>query len=312
MKRVSMEKLRCDLQTKLKLRLLAGEKGLARKQVSIAEVNRPGMALTGFFDYFPESQVQVVGLTEFTYLRGIPKAKREKVLRRLMGFKIPAMISTRSQRPYPCMIKQANEQGVPLFSSSLHTTKIISEVHEYLEDELAPERSVHGTLMDVYGVGVLILGESGVGKSECALALIDVGHRLVGDDVIAVRKVKGGVLLGSPSPIIGHHMEIRGLGVVDIEKVFGYRAVREGKHIELVVSLEPWDDKKEYERLGMEQAYYKLLGVSLPHVVLPLRSGRNLTVIIEVAATNYRLSRLGINSAQDFNRKIMKYMKGNG
>jgi HPr kinase/phosphorylase len=308
MKRVSMETLRRDLQTKLKLRLLAGEQGLAKRRVSIAEINRPGMALTGFFDYFPSNRVQVMGLTEFTYLKGISKAEREKVLQRLLGFSMPALIVTRSQRLYPQIVAMADEQGIPLFSSPLHTTRIISEVHEYLEDMLAPENSVYGTLLDVYGVGVLILGESGVGKSECALDLIKEGHRLVGDDVIVARKIKGGLLMGYPSPIIGHHMELRGLGVVDIEKIYGYRAVREGKHMELVISLEPWDEKKQYERLGLERAYHKILGVSLPHVTLPLRSGRNLTVIIEVAATDYRLSRLGINSASDFNRKILRYM----
>ncbi len=309
MKRVSMEKLRGDLQAKLKLRLLAGEAGLGKKKVSVAEINRPGMALTGFFDYFPENRVQVIGLTEFTYLKGISKAKREEVLRRLMGLSIPAIITTRKQRPYPCMMELADEHGVPLFNTSMHTTSVISEVHAYLEDALAPEASIYGTLLDVYGVGVLILGDSGVGKSECALDLVNEGHRLVADDVIVVRKVKGDLLMGYPSPIIGHHMEIRGLGVVDIEKVYGYKAVRAGKHIELVVCLEPWEKGKEYDRLGLERDFHKVLGVSLPRVVLPLRSGRNLTVIIEVAATNFRLSQMGINSAAEFNRQILRHMK---
>ena len=309
MKRVPIEKLRRDLQARLRLKLLAGEKGLTKRKVSLAEINRPGMALTGFFDYFPERRVQVIGLTELTYLKGIPGQQREKVLRRLMKLELPAVIVTRNQRPYPCMKELADKRGIPPFASSLHTTRIVSEIHAYLEDELAPQASVYGTLLDVYGVGVLILGESGVGKSECALDLINEGHRLVADDVIAVRRVRGDLLMGYPSPIIGHHMEIRGLGVVDIEKVFGYRAVREGKHIELVVCLEPWEKGKEYERLGLERDFHKVLGVSLPRVVLPLRSSRNLTVIIEVAATNYRLSQMGINSASDFNQKILRYMK---
>lgn len=308
MAELTVEKLIKDKGKELRLKLIAGRKGLKRKIV-VTEINRPGLTLTGYLKHFRYERVQVLGRGEHAYLTSLPKEKRNEILEKFFSYKSPCIIVTCNVSPVKESVKISEKFAVPLLATPLDTPHLVAELIAYLEDELAPTTSLHGTLVDVYGLGVLILGESAIGKSETALELVKRGHMLVTDDVVQIRQKPGGILIGSGKNIVSQHMEIRGLGIIDIRALFGMGAVFDRTRIELVIRLEEWDEAKEYERLGLEEKYTEILGVKLPELIIPVRPGRNIAVLIEVAAMNQRLKAKGYHSAKELDRKLIEIMR---
>lgn len=307
---LSVEELFKDKSKDLCLKLLAGEKGLKR-QITVTEINRPGLTLTGYFKYFRYERIQIIGGGEHSYLHSLTKKERIKILDKFFSYEPPCAIVTRNVKPIKELITIAEQYKVSLFVTSLSTPPFITELIAYLEEKLAPLIMMHGTLIDVYGLGVLILGESAIGKSETALELVERGHMLVTDDVVEIRQKPGGVLIGSGKEIISHHMEIRGLGIIDVRTLFGMGAVLDRTRIELVIRLEEWDESREYERLGLEEKYTEILGVKVPELVIPVRPGRNIAVLIEVAAMNQRLKSKGYYSARELDKHLIQLMRKN-
>ena len=289
--------------------LLAGGEGM-QSTIETSEINRPGLALAGFYEMFSSDRLQLIGLTECAFLRNLEPAAREEAIRKTLGFSIPAVILTSSETPAPELITVCNDRNIPLLRTSALTSTIASSLHRYLERRLAPSWTVHGVMLDVFGMGVLIQGKSGVGKSECGLELIERGHRLIADDVVVVRRVNNSILLAETSPNIGYHMELRGIGIIDIELLYGVRAVRDISKISLRVFMEPWDSAKEYERLGLEERASVLFDCKIPEYVLPVEPGRNIAKLVEVAALMQRLEEQGINVAKEFDRRIIDCMRG--
>jgi HPr kinase/phosphorylase len=309
MKKLSVENFFQEAKIRLKLTPLTSESDMTQRYIVGVDINRMGMALTGWFKWFPFERVQILGKTERDYLYTLSSLQREKILKKIMSYSIPCIIFTHKMKPHPGLLRQAKEKKIPVFLTTIPTTKFVSEISTFLEEKFAPESTTHGTLLDVYGVGVLILGDSGIGKSECALDLVERGHRLVADDMVYIKRLSSQLLMGSCSEILKHHMEIRGLGIINIESLFGSGAVRDKKRVELVVQLEEWNNRREYDRLGLTQKYYNILDVSLPFLVIPVRPGRNLAVIIEVAAMNHRLIKLGYFTAQEFSDRVNKLLQ---
>ena len=289
---------------------LLNKKANLKKTIKVIEPHRPGLALAGWYDYFAYDRPQVLGQTEIFYLKSLKPSQRRENLKKFFSYDIPCILAARNLTPPRYFLDFANRKRIAVIQSSFETAILMSKVTLYLEDRFSPEISVHGTLVDVYGIGVLILGRSGVGKSESALELVERGHRLVADDIANISLMDGEVLMGSGSPIIRHHMEIRGLGIINIKEIFGVGSVRNRKRIGLVVTLEKWNQRKEYERLGLEEKHHKILGIPIPHFVIPVRPGRNLSILIEVSALNERLKRMGTHSARQLNRKLIDAMKG--
>ncbi len=285
------------------LELLAGEEGLDRK-ISTFELSRPGLALAGYYDVFFVERVQLIGLTETSYLKTLSTEERTRRLRRTMEFPIPCFIITRSMEVIPEMVQVMRELKIPLLRTSHITSPFQAELGQFLERRLAPRWHIHGVMVEVFGLGVLIQGKSGVGKSECALELIQRGHLLVADDIVLMRRVSRGRLFAAPSPNLGYHMEIRGIGIIDVESLFGVRSVREESELALIVELEKWDSEKEYERLGLVERFKTLFDCHVPQVVLPVEPGRNLAQLIEVAVLMQRLKSQGVNVAKNLDRKI--------
>jgi len=306
---ITVEELVGDEEDRLKLRLISGEEGLGRK-ITISDINRPGLALAGYFDYFAWERIQVVGRTEMEYLKGLPENIWTKNLERLCSYDIPCFIIARDLDE-PSLFRQITiKSRVPLLKSPLATTKLISDLSVYLDEKFAPRTSMHGVLVDVFGIGMLLLGKSGIGKSECALELVERGHRLVADDVVEIKLIAGKVLMGNKSPLIGHHMEIRGLGIINVRDLFGIRSIRERKHIEVAVLLEEWDSSMEPDRLGLDEETHEILGVSIPKVTIPVRPGRSIAVIVEAAAINHRSKLLGLNAPVEFSKRLLERIQG--
>ncbi len=287
----------------LMLALLNSEEGL-RKKIYSAEIHRPGLALGGFLERFPHKRTQVLGQTEMAFIQSLPKEKLIPVLEKIFAFDISWIIISKGIMPPSELLAMADRKKTAVFSSSLSTTELISRLGSFLDNQFAPTITVHGTLVDVYGVGLLYTGKSGVGKSECALDLIERGHRLVADDVIKITRKSVNYIVGTSSELLGQHMEVRGIGIIDIEALFGIRAVRLQKRIEVEVRLQYWEDTANYERLGIEDKYTSILGVEIPLVVIPVSPGKNITVISEVIAMNSILKIYGEHSAQDFSRRL--------
>jgi HPr kinase/phosphorylase len=293
----------------LNLHCVGGRKGLAR-EISIPDINRPGLALSGFYESFASERIQLFGRGEVAYLRKLEKEGEIEPIKQMFSFPIPCCIFTHSLIPDRNFFEEAEQAQCPILQTDLTTTDFHARLMRILLDIFAPERSIHGVLVEVYGLGILILGDSGVGKSETALELIKLGHRLVADDVVEIRCVSGNILIGTgANRIIGHHMEIRGLGIINITHLFGVGAIRDRKQIQLVVELETWDAKKAYDRLGIEEKYMDILGVGIPKLEIPVKPGRNIPVIIETAAMNERLKKMGYNSAKEFNKNILKWIE---
>ena len=290
------------------LQFISGQDGADLRKISVPDINRPGLAISGFLDYFAHERVQVLGLTELSYLKKMTPVQKEKIFKKLLSFKVPCFIISRRLACPKELLNESVKRGVPVLSTKMMTTKLVSELLLYLEDKLAPQSTMHGVLVDIYGIGVLILGKSGLGKSECALELVSHGHRLIADDVVEIKRTTEKTLIGSGSEIIKHHMEIRGLGIIDVKNLFGVRAVRDRIRIELVVQLEEWDDSKDYDRLGLDEEGYEILGTNISKIVLPLRPGRSSAVFLEVAAMNQRLKKMGHHTAREFNQRIQERM----
>jgi HPr kinase/phosphorylase len=292
----------------LGLSLVAGKKGVKRK-ITHPQIQKMGLALTGFTQFVNPGRLQVMGKTEVTYLDTLAVDVQEKVIQEICGLDIACIAVTRNLEIPERFLQEADRKAIPIFRTNLMTTDFIDRVTTLLERKLAPTTSIHGVLMDVFGVGVLILGKSGIGKSECALDLILRGHRLVADDMVFIQKGVPSTLYGSGFEVIQHHMEIRGLGIINIRSLFGVEAIRERKKIELVLELMGWDAYQEYDRLGFEEEKYTILDVELPMLRIPVTPGRNLTTIIEVAARNHLLKMMGYHSALEFERKLLKKME---
>lgn len=277
-------------------------------KIETAEVNRPGLQIAGFFDYFEVRRLQIFGMVECTYLSGLTPEKRYKSIDALFSRKIPAVIITRNQDVFPEVSELAKKHGVNVLRTSMSTSYFMSALIAFLNVELAPRITRHGVLVEVYGEGVLILGESGVGKSETAVELMKRGHRLVADDAVEIKKVSAKSLVGTSPEIIRHFIEIRGIGIVDVKKIFGMGAVKDTEKIDLVIHLEVWQKGKQYDRLGLVDEYTNILGIDIPSLTVPVRPGRNLAVIFEIAAMNNRQRRMGYNAAEELNNRILGHM----
>ncbi len=276
--------------------------------IETADVNRPGLQITGFFDYFDPSRIQIFGMVENTYLAGLSAEVRYNSLKRLFEKNVSAIILTRNGNASAEMLKLAEEFETPVLRTAQPTSYFTSTLNAYLSVELAPRITRHGVLVEIYGQGVLILGESGVGKSETAVELIKRGHRLVADDAVEIKKVSSKTLIGVAPDIIRHFIEIRGIGIVDVKNIFGMGAVKDSENIDMIIHLETWDSNKQYDRLGLVDEYTNILGLDIPSLTIPVRPGRNLAVIFEVAAMNNRQKRMGYNAAEELNRRITEQM----
>lgn len=277
--------------------------------VSSSDINRPGLQMVGFFDYFDNNRIQIMGKVEFTYLEQFHADKRAEKIEQLMSQKIPALILTRGLQIFPEMIELAEKYNVPLLRSESGTSAFMSALIAYLNVQLAPRRTRHGVLVEVYGEGILILGESGVGKSETAIELVKRGHRLVADDAVEIKRVSDKTLVGSSPEIIRHFVELRGIGIIDVKEIFGIGAVKDTENIDMIIHLEPWEDGKQYDRLGMVDEYTNIMGINVPSLTIPVKLGRNLAVIVEVASMNNRQKRMGYNAAVELNNRLMNQME---
>lgn len=305
---LSIKDLLCDDVYGLDLQLLAGETGLTHRLYS-SRIQKPGLALTGYTEHLHPDRVQVLGNTEISYLRQIPEDVAAVYIGKLCTFPISCFIVTKGLDPPDFLKKSAEDAGIPLLGTPHQSSTFISLITKFLEESLLPITHIHGVLVDVLGVGVLLLGKSGIGKSECALDLVIRGHRLVADDIIHVKKKMPAALVGQAGETIQYHMEIRGLGIINIKDLYGVSSIREKKIIDMVLELVEWDPDQEYDRLGIDDRVYNILGVELPHLMIPVRPGRNLTSIIEVAARNFLLKGMGYYSARDFHEKLLARME---
>lgn len=280
------------------------------RMITQSDVNRPALQLTGFFDYFDDGRLQVIGKVEDAYLETMSQEERTKRFERLLRFtSIPCIVICRGLGPYPDLIEIAIKNEIPVFHTEEGTSAFIAEANRWLHVQLATRKSVHGVLVDIYGEGVLITGESGIGKSETALELIRRGHRLVADDVVEIKKVSAATLLGTSPEVIRHFIEMRGVGIVDIKQIFGVGAVKQMQNIDLIINLELWDQKKEYDRLGLGNQYQDILGIDVVSHTIPIRPGRNIAIICETAAINFRQKKMGYNAAEALNKRVMDNLK---
>jgi len=293
----------------LNLRCIGGRKGLTR-EISIPDLNRTIGALMGYYEDFAYSRIQLFGRGEVSYLRKMEKEEEYQALENFFNCSMPCCIFTHSLSPGKEFFTMAEDAQCPVLQTDLGTADFSARLTRILSEVFAPRQSIHGVLVEVFGLGILILGDSGVGKSETALELIHRGHRLVADDVVDMHCINGNMLMGAgANKIIGHHMEIRGLGIINITRMFGVRAIRDRKEIQLVVLLEPWDQSKSYDRLGTDDQVMDFLGVSIPKLEIPVKPGRNVPIIIETAAMNERLKSMGYNAAREFNKNILKWIE---
>ena len=293
---------------KMDLKNLTPDVDVEHIAIEVPDINRPALQLTGYFEHFDSDRVQLIGYVEYTFLEKMEEEKRKEIYEQFLSYQLPCVIFSRNLQPEPMFLEMANQSQVPVFVTEKKTSEFTAEIIRWLNVELAPCISIHGVLVDVYGVGVLIMGESGIGKSEAALELIKRGHRLVSDDVVELRKVSDVTLVGSAPDITRHFIELRGIGIVDVRRIFGMGAIKDTERIDLIINLEPWVEGKMYDRLGLDNQYNDILGLSIPSLTVPVRPGRNLAVIIEVAAMNHRHKSMGYNAAKELNERMMKSM----
>ncbi|HET6568365.1 MAG TPA: HPr(Ser) kinase/phosphatase [Rhodothermales bacterium] len=284
----------------------------AKRIVTESNLHRPGLVLAGYVELFTYERVQVLGNTENQFLQHLPPPARSKAFQNLLQFHIPCIILTENNMLDESLIGMATEAGVPVYSTSCPSTKFMSVLRDFLNDQFAPQMTVHGSLIDVYGAGLLLIGKSGIGKSEVALDLVERGHRLVADDVVIVTKKEEQILMGSGTDLVQHFMEIRGLGLVDVRAMFGIRAIRFQKRVEVVVNMQIWDAEEEYTRIGMIDDIYEIMGVELPMVKLPITPGKNVTVICEVIAMNHLLRHYGYDPAEVFAERLAERIRKKG
>ncbi len=279
-------------------------------EVTTTDINRPGLQITGFFDYFDPNRIQVFGMVENTYLATLTSEERYTALKHLFEKQVVAVVLTRNGNATPEMMKLAEDYDTPVLRTAQATSNFTSTLNAFLNIELAPRITRHGVLVEIYGQGVFIMGESGVGKSEAAVELVKRGHRLVADDAVEIKKVSSISLVGYSPDIIRHFIEIRGIGIVDVKNIFGMGAVKESEKIDLIIHLEAWEHGKQYDRLGLVDEYTNILGLDIPSLTIPVRPGRNLAVIFEVAAMNNRQKKMGYNAAEELNRRIAEHVAG--
>ena len=293
-----------ELIKKMKMKNVLPEIDTDKVVLSHPDVNRPALQLTGFFDHFDRERVQIIGYVEQAYINTLPREVRVERYDKLLSSEIPCVVYSRGQEPDEDMQDLCLHYQVPLMVSDKSTSDLMAEVIRWLKVKLAPCISIHGVLVDVFGEGVLIMGESGIGKSEAALELIKRGHRLVSDDVVEIRKVSDATLVGSAPDITKHFIELRGIGIIDVKSLYGVESVKDTQNIDMVIKLEDWDNDKEYDRLGLEDRYTEFLGNQVVCHNIPIRPGRNLAIIVESAAVNYRQKKMGYNAAQELYNRV--------
>jgi len=293
----------------LNLKCIAGRRGLPRA-ITVPQINRPGLALSGFYEAFGGNRVQIFGRGECAYLQKLQKEQNLEAIKNFFVGEMPCCVFTYNLEPTEEFRVLAEENCCPILQTSLTSSEFSNRLIRVFSNIFAPHKTLHGVMVEVYGIGILLNGHSGVGKSETALELVERGHRLVADDIIDVRCVNGNILLGrGANSMISHHMEIRGLGIINISQLYGVGAIRDQKEVQLIVQLEDWNASKSYDRLGTEQKYMELLGVKVPVIEIPVKPGRNLPIIIEAAAMNERLKNMGYNSAKEFNQNVLKWIE---
>ena len=283
-----------------------------KRQVTESNLHRPGLALAGYIELFTYQRVQILGNTETQYLSHLTREAGIAAFDNLLQFAIPCIILTESNPLSPELVQRATDAGVPIFTTAMPSTQFTAVLRDFLHDQFAPQQTIHGSLVDVYGIGLMLMGKAGIGKSEVALDLVERGHRLVADDVVIVTKKEETVLMGSGTDLVQHFMEVRGLGLVDIRAMFGIRAIRFQKRVEVVVNMQLWDEEEEYTRLGMVEKSYDIMGVPLPMVKVPITPGKNITVICEVIAMNHLLRHYGYDPAEVFSKRLAEQISNKG
>ena len=298
-----------DLVKEFDLKVEYASTDFASIRLTVEDVSRPGIQLAGYFDHFDPMRLQVLGNVEMSYLSRLTAHDRASILDRLFSYKFPALLITRNIAPHPQCLQMAKKHNVTLLRSSEPTSTTVSTIITYLKSALAPRVTRHGVLMEVYGEGVLLTGESGIGKSEAAVELLKRGHRLIADDAVEIKKISGNALVGTAPELIRDYVELRGIGIVNVAKLFGMGAVKIDNRIDLVVNIVPWNTHEVYDRLGLEDQYTEILGVKVPMNTIPITPGRNLAVILEVAAMNNRQRKFGYNPAQEFTEQINRHFE---
>ena len=291
---------------KLHLKNFTEELNLEEHFVSMADVNRPALQLNGFYEHFEENRIQMIGMVEYAYMNNKPVEERAKIYQKLLSYDIPCLIFCRGFVPEQSLMDVAHERKIPILGTDRGTSEFMSELIFELNVLLAPCATIHGVLVDVYGEGLLITGESGIGKSEAALELVRRGHRLVADDVVEIRKTNAHTLMGCAPTITKHFIELRGIGIIDVKSLFGVESIKERQRIDFVIKLEDWKKENDYDRLGLEDEYMNILGIDVTCHSLPIRPGRNLAVICETAAVNYRQKKMGYNAAQELYKRVQQ------
>jgi HPr kinase/phosphorylase len=305
---VSVEHFYTQHASRLQLKLVAGQEGMGRL-IREGAVNRLGMALTGFIKYFAFRRVQLIGKSEISYFHTLDLANRQARIRAILDRKIPCIVFSRDNRPPAIILKEAQKAKVPIFISPIPTPRLVNLITLCLEEDFAPTTSEHGSMVDIMGVGVLIRGESGVGKSECALGLVERGYSLVADDITRLRLLEERELMATSAEVTRTFMEVRGIGIINVAAIFGGRAIRTEKRLDLVVTLAEWDKVGDIERTGLDQQFYEILGLKIPHVRIPIRPGRDLAGLVQVAALDQKMKTMGQFSALEFNEKLMSRLK---
>ena len=307
--KVTVEQFYVEHASHLGLRLLAGANGLKRT-IKEPTVNRPGLALSGFTKYFASKRIQAMGAAEVTYLKTLTVSEREQRYAEICKHRIPCFVFSRNLKPDKEFVRAAEKADIPVFRCPLITMKFISRATLALEDLFAPRGQEQGSMVDILGVGVIITGESGIGKSECTLALVERGYSLVADDVTKVKLIDGRVVIGTSAGITRNHMEVRGIGIIDVGAMFGVKSIRAEKQVDLIVTLADWDDVAEVDRLGIEEETTDVLGMNVPHITIPVRPGRDIARLVEVAAFQSKLKRSGHNAADELNKRLIAQMSG--
>ncbi len=304
---ITVDFLFSNLRSRHHLLLFTEDIGLENLIVE-ENLNRPGLALAGFLDLFIPTRIQVFGNTEMSFIYRLDQEERYNALKKIYEYNIPCILVTDNNKPTPEMLQLSYEYNIPILGTEIPTTRAISIITDFLEDQFAPRVTLHGSFVDVYGVGMLFVGKSGIGKSEVSLALIEKGHRLVADDVVILTKKREGVIIGTGTELVKHFMEIRGVGLIDVRSIFGVRAIRFQKRLEMIIELETWDENTSYTRTGIDDVFFDFLGVQIPFMKLPIVPGKNLAVIAEVIALNYLLKHYGYDAAKVFQKRLEYYL----
>ncbi len=297
-----------EIVEEFSLEVVAGQRGLTN-EVYVSEIKRPGIELAGFWKYFSPERVQLLGKTELSFLQELNKSEREQRIKKFMNYDLNCVIVSRDLEIPEILVSKAQKRNIPLLKTKSITTRFLSELTTHLERVLSPEKNIHGVLVDIYGVGVLIMGESGIGKSETAVELLKRGHRLVADDIVNIKKIGEGELIGYSPEESRYFLELRGIGIINIRTLFGAGAVKDTSPINMVITLEPWAEAKRYDRLGLEDNYIEFFNVQVPEKIIPVKPGRNLAMVLEVAAMSGRMKSMGYNAARDYINKTKKNKK---